>query len=406
MNKKLLFSIFLVVLIDLLGFGLILPLLPFYAESFGANAVLVGFLVADYAFFQLIGAPILGRLSDRLGRRPVLLISIAGNLIGFILLGFATNLPMLFIARALSGLTGGNISVAQAYISDVTDSSNRAKGLGLIGAAFGLGFIIGPALGGILSQWGYNIPAFVAAGVVLVNLLLVIFWLPESLTPEKRLSLSINKRPPFTIKALVQALRRPYVGALLHTRFFYGLAFSMFQSIFALYGQYRFQLESQNTGYILAYVGVLSVIVQGVAIGRLAKKFSENQLILAGTLILSISFVGWAFAPSITILLIVLAPIALAAGILNTMINSALSKSVDPVEVGGTLGLAAALESFTRVIAPSLGGWMLLKLGTASPGIFSAFLMAALITYVWRYVYRNKKSIPIMATPNQSNLDL
>ena len=255
-NNKQLSSIFLIVFIDLLGFSLILPLLPYYAETFGASPFITGLLVAVYAAAQLIGAPLLGRLSDRLGRRPVLLVSIAGNLIGFIILAMANSLWILFFARILAGLTGGNISVAQAYISDVTDQSNRAKGLGLIGAAFGLGFIIGPALGGILSQWGFAVPALLAAVLSLINLILVWRWLPESLTPEKRAQLSIQARPSFSPKLLLQTLRLPIVGPLLHTRFFYGLAFTLLTTIFPLYAHLRFnldQLQPDTYWHMLGY---------------------------------------------------------------------------------------------------------------------------------------------------------
>jgi len=166
MNNKKLVSVILVVFIDLLGFSLILPLLPYYAATFGANGFVTGLLVASYAAMQFVGAPLLGRMSDRYGRRPVLLLSIAGTSIGFLVLGFANALWMLFASRIIDGLTGGNLSVAQAYISDVTDAKDRAKGLGLVGAAFGLGFIIGPVSGGLLSQWGYAVPAFAAAAAI------------------------------------------------------------------------------------------------------------------------------------------------------------------------------------------------------------------------------------------------
>jgi len=278
MKNKPLASIFLIVFIDMLGFGLILPLLPYYAETFGASDTVIGLLVPSYAAAQLIGAPILGRLSDRFGRRPVLLLSLAGTLLGFLLLGFAKTLFILFAARILDGLTGGNISVAQAYISDVTDAKNRAKGLGMIGAAFGLGFIIGPASGGLLSQWGYSVPAFAAAGLVTINLLMVALWLPESLTPEKRTALT-EKKPSFSLNALLDALKRPFTGPLLITRFFFGLAFSIFQTIFALYALRRFNLGATETGFILTYVGVLSVIVQGGLVGRLNQRFRDDLLI-------------------------------------------------------------------------------------------------------------------------------
>lgn len=385
-NKKMLLAIFLIVFIDLLGFSLILPLLPFYAETFGANPFLVGLLTAVYAAAQLIGAPLLGRLSDRYGRRPILMISIAGNMLGFILLATAGSLGMLFFARALAGLTGGNISVAQAYISDVSEAKERGKALGLIGAAFGLGFIIGPAVGGLLGTYGFWVPASAAAALAGINLLLVFFWLPESLTIERRLALANTTRLPFTVQAMLRTLQRPFVGPLLHTRFFYGLAFAMFQSIFALYAQYRLGLDGQKTGYILAYVGVLSAFTQGFLIGKITARFSDTQIILTSTIIMAISLGAWALAPNLVALLIVLIPISMAGGILNTTINSAMSKAVAPTEIGGILGLSASLESLTRVISPSLGGLMLQQLGTAAPGIFGAVILVWLATYVARKV--------------------
>ncbi len=398
MKNRLLSSIFLVVFIDLLGFSLILPLLPYYAASFNADGVVIGLMVASYAAAQFLATPFLGRLSDRFGRRPILMISILGNAIGFFMLGFANGLPMLFVSRIVSGLFGGNISVAQAYISDITDSSNRAKGLGLIGAAFGLGFIIGPAAGGLLSQWGYGVPSLAAAGISMLNLVMVALWLPESLTLEKRTALGNANRTPFTPKALLDALRRPLVGPLLHTRFFFALAFSTFQTIFALYGLRKFNLSAQETGYILGYVGVLSVIVQGFLIGKLTARFSDRSLIFFSTILMAVGLFGWAFSPSVLSLLIDLVPIALAGGVLNTVINSALSKSVSPVEVGGTLGLSASLESLTRMISPTFGGILLEKIGTSAPGIFSGLILIWLAFYVFRFVYRYQEKVEPVPT--------
>src|SRR5512136_651293 len=230
MKTARLINIFIVVFVDLLGFSLILPLLPYYAEKFGATPAVIGLLTASYAAASLVGAPFLGRLSDRLGRRLILLLSIAGTFVGFLLLAFAEPighslaslaastainvfvLGVLFLSRSVDGLTGGNITVAQAYISDITDEKNRAKGLGLIGAAFGLGFIIGPAVGGLLSGSGhYSIPAFAAAGLAFLNLVSIFFFLPESLNAERRLAMRHQTRPPITLKALSVALSRPKV---------------------------------------------------------------------------------------------------------------------------------------------------------------------------------------------------
>lgn len=389
MKNKPLASIFLIVFIDLLGFGLILPLLPYYAESFGASDTVVGILVASYAAAQLVGAPLLGRLSDRFGRRPILLLSLFGTLLSFLLLGFAKTLWVLFLARIFDGITGGNISVARAYIADVTDAKSRAKGLGMIGAAFGLGFIFGPALGGFLSQWGYAVPAFVAAGLVSFNLLMVYFWLPESLTPEKIAAIAQSEKPKFTFAALLAALKRPFSGSLLITRFFFGLAFAIFQTIFSLYALRRFNLEAQQTGYILTYVGILSVIVQGGLVGKLSERFREDWLITFSVALMALSLLSWAFVPSVVMLLVVLAPIAFSGGILNTVIASALTKAVQPQEIGGILGLSASIESLTRVIAPTLGGVLLERLGTWSPGVFSATVLAGLFIYVWIKIFNH-----------------
>jgi DHA1 family tetracycline resistance protein-like MFS transporter len=407
LNNKRLFSIFLVVFVDLLGFSLILPLLPYYAEQYGATPTVVGLLVASYAAASLIGSPILGRLSDRYGRRPILLLSVFGTLLGFLLLGFAAPLGealarwlapsaaktfvlgALFLSRILDGVTAGNITVAQAYISDVTDEKNRAKGLGLIGAAFGLGFIIGPALGGLLSKSGYNVPAFVAAGVATLNLLAIAFFLPESLSLARREEMAQIQRPSFTLGALLVALRRPIVGPLLHLRFFYGLAFSLFQSIFSLYAQ-AIGLTSDSTGYVLAYVGLLSVIVQGGLIGVLTKRFRENSLIITGLWVMGLSFVGWALTRNLVTLLIILLPLAVAGGVLNTVIQSALTKSVARDELGGTLGLAGALESVTRVIAPTVGGFLLGTLGIWAPGVFCALALLWSVWFTYRRIVRVK----------------
>ena len=415
MQKRRLTTIFIIVFVDLLGFSLILPLLAYYADAYGASAFTASLLVATYAAMQFIGAPILGRLSDRHGRRPVLLVSIFGTFVGFLLLGFAEPigvwlaetlsaglgyenplaiqnqaiLGVMFLSRALDGLTGGNISVALAYITDVTDAEKRAKGMGLIGAAFGLGFILGPLVGGLLSQWGYDVPAFAAAAIALINFFAVFIWLPESLSPEKRTGMEATRAGMFSVQALWQAISRPRVGPLLQIRFFYGLAFSTFETMFALHALYRLGLSAETTAYTMAYTGVLVVLVQGLAIGWLTARFREILLTFVAVLLLAVSLFGWGLVSTLPMLLLILIPIALSAGILNTIINSLLSKSVYPEEVGGTMGLSSSLESLTRIIAPVLGGVMLGQLGTWAPGIFGAILMGLVLYLVWNRLINN-----------------
>ncbi|MGC9356967.1 MAG: MFS transporter [Anaerolineae bacterium] len=383
--RKRMIQILIFVFVDVLGFSLILPLLPYYADEFGANATLIGLLAASNAVTQLIGAPIIGRLSDRYGRRPLLIVSILGTIASFLLLGFANSIWMLFLSRSLDGLLGGNVSLARAYVTDITGEEDRASSMGKIGATFGLGFIFGPALGGILSYGGnYARPAFAAAGLALLNLIGVLLWLPESLPVEERGKGAVeDRRRGFRLSRLREALGRPCVGPLLVVQLVSSLAFTMFQSIFSTYALYRFDLQSQNTSYILTYVGMLIVVIQGWGIGKLTGRFNERAIAFVGVSLLPLGLLGWAFAPSVWFLLIVLAPISLSTGILNTVISSLLSKVARREETGGVLGIAASMGSLARVIAPITGGTLIDQLGTWAPGVLGAVIMLLLVPYAY-----------------------
>jgi DHA1 family tetracycline resistance protein-like MFS transporter len=416
MLKNRLLLVFLFVFIDLLGYSLFLPLLPYYAGSLGATSAVVGILIASNALAQLLAAPIIGRLSDRFGRRPLLIFSISGTLASFLVLTLveplggslgaalggrmsvgSAALVVLFLSRILDGLFGGDVSLARAYITDITDDSNRARGLGMIGAAFGLGFIVGPAMGGTLANWGlltvpfaslglprYAVPAFAAALLSAFNLLAVILWLPESLPPEERERLAESPRAAFSARCLWDCVTRPLFGTLLRLRLLYMLAFTLFTANFALWAGYHLHLADQTTSYILTYVGVLVVLVQGVAIGRLTAAFSETRLILAGALLLAVTLLAWAFVPNLLLLLLVVTPLPLAGGTLNTVTNSFITKSVYREEVGGALGLSASLDSLARVVAPAVAGFMLQGLGASSLGVLAAVLAAVAFLFAWR----------------------
>lgn len=395
-SQRALTLLFLFVFVDVLGFSLILPLLPYYAATFGATAEGVGLLLGANALTQLVGAPILGRLSDRYGRKPLLLLSLGGTVVAFVMLGLARSLAMLIISRIVDGLLGGNISLAQAYISDVTEGKERTKGFGLMGAAFGLGFIFGPAMGGALAGGGnYALPALVAAGLAFLNWLGVLVWLPESLLPEERARREREPRAAFTIRALWEALRLPCVGPLLQTQLFFSLAFTIFETVFSLFARERLELDARATSFVLTYVGVLVVVVQGIGIRLLVRRFTDRQLVFGGSALLALALLGWGLAPSLAVLLIVLIPLALASGVLRVAINTALTRSVWPEEVGGTLGLSAALNSLTRVIAPTVGGVLLGRVGTSAPGVLGALLMAWLVYYTWKRVL----FVPDLACP-------
>ncbi len=369
-----------VVFVDLLGFSLILPLLPYYAETFGASPTVVGLLVASYAFAQLFGAPILGGVSDRIGRRPVLIVSILGTAVGFVIFGLAGSLLVLFLSRILDGLTGGNISVAQAYIADVSTPETRARNFGFIGAAYGVGFVFGPALGGFMSRWGYQFPAFVAAGMALLNVIAVFFFLPESLSEAQRGEVRPHPLSPRGL-GVQHLLRRDRAAGLLRMRFVFALAFSTFQTVFTLWSQYRLGLSAEGTGYVLAYVGVTIVLIQGGVVGPVSKHFREGPLLLFCIALMAVGLTAWGFSTEIPETLGALLLVSFGGGVFGAVANSALSHAVKPSDVGGVLGVNTSLESVTRVIGPTVGGFLLGTVGTWSPGAVGGALLVLLLPY-------------------------
>lgn len=391
-SKKLFAVIFLVAFLNLAGFGIVIPLLPYYAKSFGANPFLVGLLISSYAAAQFVGSPLWGRWSDTLGRRLVLLLTIIGSVLGYVLFGLAESLIALFVSRILTGLMNGNISVVQAYVSDITDEKDRARGLGLIGAAFGLGLVLGPALGGIFSHWGFAWPAYVAAILNFLSLVAVYFWLPESLTNEHKAQPASSHKSMVSMHYLKKAFRRPLVGPALGTRFMFSLSFNIFATVFAIYAELGLGFSTVTTSYMLAYVGILMVLVQFFLIAPLAKWFGEFPLILYSVLLLIFAMAGWALAQNIVLLLIILIPMALAGGVFNTVINSVLSKIVRKDETGGILGLSMGIDSLTRIITPLLGGYLLQKYGLSAPGIAGAVFLILIVPPTWKIFSRRESS--------------
>ncbi|HKS08367.1 MAG TPA: MFS transporter [Pyrinomonadaceae bacterium] len=358
MNRSPLIIIFTTVFIDLVGFGIVIPVLPFYAEgtAFNATPRTVGILFASYSIMQLIFAPILGGLSDKHGRRPVLFLSIIGTGIGFLILGLADSLWMLFAGRILDGITGGNISTAQAYIADITTSENRAKGMGLIGAAFGLGFIFGPAIGGILSRWGIHVPFLFAAALCFLNSILLYFRLPETITPDHPARNQAARGRGVT--QLIKSLKQPRLAFVLTIYFLFIVAFSIMTTTFAFYTMFRFGYDAQHTGYLFAYVGIIAVIIQGGLIGRLVKRFGELPLVIVGALCFAISlfavpFVGPA-AGGLAALLIGGGVFSMGNSLATPALNSLASKSVGPADQGVVLGVMQSVASLARAVGPLL----------------------------------------------------
>ena len=363
MKRSPLVVIFTTVFIDLLGFGIVIPVLPLYAEGtqFNATPRTVGLLFASYSVMQLIFSPVLGRLSDKYGRRPVLLISIIGTGIGFLILGFAKTLWMLFVGRILDGISGGNISTAQAYIADITTKEDRAKGMGLLGAAFGLGFIFGPAIGGILSHWGIHVPFLFAAGLCFANAILLYFTLPETVTPDHPARISAARGRGFT--QLINSLKQPRLGFILTIYFLFIVAFSIMTTSFSLYTMFRFGYDAHHNGYLFAYVGIIAVIIQGVLIGRLVKRFGELWLVIVGALCFALSLFAVPFvgpnSGGLVALLIGGGIFSLGNSLSTPALNSLASKSVGAAEQGGVLGVTQSVASLARAVGPSLAALLI-----------------------------------------------
>jgi len=354
--------IFLTVFIDMVGFGIVIPVLPLYAERFAASPPVIGCLVGVYSFIQLFSSRVLGRLSDRVGRRPVLLLSIIGSSLGFTVMGLANTLWMLFLARAIDGATGGNISTAQAYIADVTSSENRSRAMGMIGAAFGLGFIFGPVLGALASEKSQSAPFFVAAALAALNAVLIYFLLPESLAPEHR-------SQPHEKTSIADVLRHGkgwVLGGIMAAYFVSIMGFAMMTTMFALFTQHRFDYDARHNFYLFAYIGVLAVIIQGGLLGRLVKTFGEKTLATLGAALLSASMFALPLSNGLGILLLVCAGIALGNGLLTPTLTGLASRNVDRNWQGRALGLMQSAGTMGRFIGPLLAGW-LLTFDTAGP---------------------------------------
>jgi MFS family permease len=351
-----LFVLFLTVFIDLVGFGIIIPVLPLYAEHFHASPVAIGWLTGIYSGMQIIFTPILGKLSDRFGRRPVLIVSIAGTAIGFALMGMATALPLLFVARILAGITGGNISIPQAYIADVTAPEQRSRAMGLIGAAFGLGFTFGPLIGGIMSHISYSAPFYFAAGLAVANALLVYLILPESLSREHR----ARPHQDASIAEVFRHGRGGMFALVVATYFFLIAGFSIMTTLFALFTEKRFGYDARANGYLFGFIGILAVIIQGGLIGRLVKIFGEVTLTRVGMLLTTASLVLLPLSGNLPLLLLACAGLSFGSGLASPPLSGLASQMMDRSWQGRALGVMQSAGSVGRLLGPLLGGWLLM----------------------------------------------
>ncbi len=379
-------------MVDVLGFTIILPLLPFYSERLGATPTVVGMIVSIYAVCQLVAGPILGQLSDRIGRRPVLLISQAGTFIGFLILAFSKQIWMVFLSRAIDGATAGNLSIAQAYISDVTKPENRAKSFAIIGVAFGFGFLVGPAISGFLARFGYQAPILTASALSLTSILCTLFLLPRRETHSihggmtdanpgpggKRLSL-------FSWGEYAKYFRNRELARLLMQWFLFSLSFSAFISGFALFAERRYVWEGRplgvrEVGYLFAFNGFLGIIMQGGVVGRMVKAFGEKRVVQLGFFISMLGYIATGLTHTIPQLLWVIAISGIGGAGLRPALTSLVTQRAGSREQGVILGLTQSLTSVAQITAPVIAG-LLISHGLLTSWAIWAGLLAGLALF-------------------------
>lgn len=361
------------IFIDITGFGIILPLLPFYVEAFQAGSTALGVLVTSFALMQFLFSPILGRLSDHYGRRPVLLLSILTSVISFLLFALANSFFMLLLSRVIAGLAT-EIGVAQAYISDVTSEKERTKWMGRMGAAHGAGFIIGPALGGFLSVYGFPAAGFAAAAIALLNLVFAFFFLPESkttLNDEEESEASSSR-----FSGIMSVFSKPMMGSLLAIQFIMSLAFAAFPVIMPLLAISQFGLSSSTMSFFFIYVGLIQIVFQGFIVGKLASKLGDEKLIPLGSLLMTVGVLFMAVFPIYYVFIVLTTIMMIGIGFLGTAIPSVISKRTSQSTQGGTLGVTQSVSSIARIPGPLIGGFVFEFAGIGAPFFLSAFMLA------------------------------
>ena len=361
--------IFITVFIDLLGFGIIIPLLPFYAVSFGANAFAIGLLGTSFSLMQFAFSPVWGRWSDQIGRKPIILVGLLGSCLSYVTMALAGSLVLLFVARIIGGIAGANVATAQAYVADITTPANRARGMGLMGAAFGLGFIFGPAIGGLLSRVSPETPMWFAAALCLANFVAAWFLLPESR------SVTASTKALGRMEAFRHATSKPTLLLVLALYFIVTMAFSAFEATFALFSEARFGYTAASIGFLFAFIGVVLALVQGVLVGRVVKRVGERTVIPLAIFLISLSIGMLPFVWSVPTLLVALFLLAVGMGFNSPSLSSMVSQLSDADDQGGTLGLASSLASLGRVVGPASGGYLYDAYGMTTPYLSAAALM-------------------------------
>ena len=377
-------ALILIVFIDLLGFGIIIPMLPFYAEHFGASPGIVTLLMATYSLMQFVAAPFIGSMSDRYGRRRVILISLVGTCVAYVFMAYASSLVMLFAARALAGLFAGNIAAAQAYIADITTPENRARGMGFFGAAFGLGFIFGPMIGGILSGSASGSINFHAAPLFAASLSSIAAFLVVVLLKESRKVGSVNSGSRGWFAPIYLAVRRADMKRLIYLFLLVMFVFAGLEATIALWAERQFLWGPREVGYLFAYVGVIAAVVQGGIIGPATRRWGEMRVIILGLCGLVAGFALMPVASGMSLLLVATALLAGGFGLCNPALNSLISRRASSDSQGAVLGVAQSGASLARILGPAFAGAVFSSLGRHAPYIIGALMLLFALGIAWR----------------------
>jgi DHA1 family tetracycline resistance protein-like MFS transporter len=388
---KKLFIIFIILFTETLGFTIVIPVLPFLAGNLGLDPLQVGLIMSIFSFCQLFASPITGKLSDRFGRKPILLFSQFSTFIGFFLLGIANSVWILILARLVDGLLGSNMTVSQAYISDVTEPKDRTKYYGYSSAVFGSALIFGPLMGGLLSNINYSAPMFLAAGISLISIFLVIFFLPESLDKKDRGG-KIKIDDILPIKEAKKFFSEPEPRNNLILFFIYSFGFMIFISTFPMLAEIQFDANPQEVGYYLTWVGILRVLLQFFLVVPILKKFGENKMMAAGIWSLIICMVIISFSNNYWVVFIPLVFLGFGTGVCRPILSSRLSKSVKKEETGSIMGVNNALNSFSQIMTPIIGGAILTNLPSILLPVMSAVIFFIMFIF-WRSIHPKSGSV-------------
>ena len=378
---KRLYVVFLIIFTEVLGFSMVLPLVPFLGLSLGLTPIQIGLIASVFSFCQLFASPITGKLSDRFGRRPLFILSQLSTFAGFILLGFATSALLLIMSRLIDGLLGSNMTVSQAYISDITEPEHRTRVYGYSSGVFGAGLIFGPFIGGVLSRIDYSIPMFFAAAITLTSIVLVIFFLPESVT-EKSNKLSLRLNDVLPVKDAIQFAETPQIRNILLMFLIFNTGFFLFISNFSLMAEAQIHVTADQVGFYMAWIGVLRVVIQTFLIARLLRALGEGSMLKTGIIAMIVSMVGLVFSADFLFVFVPLIFLAYGTGVSRPILTSRLTNSVPKKETATVLGVNNSLTSLAQIITPIAGGFMIQYLPPQLLPILSALFFSSLLLFV------------------------